>query len=102
MAARAIDMLLDGGMGNDTINGGGSIDTITYAAGTATITVSLSNGAAQAVGGGQGADTISNVESLIGSGFGDVITGSATSGGTLYGMAGNDTITSNTSDRSPR
>ena len=71
---------LDGGAGNDTLNGGtgdytleGGVNTDTASfAGGAAVTVDLAAGTAT----GQGSDTLSNIEHVLGSGNGDNITGS--------------------------
>jgi len=89
------DDLLIGGAGNDTLDGGaGTGDTISYAGAGAGVgvTVNLGLAAAQAVGGGQGTDTISGVENVIGSIYGDTLTGSGVANG-LTGGAGKDVLT---------
>jgi Ca2+-binding RTX toxin-like protein len=78
---------LIGGLGNDTLDGGASNDTVSYATAAGPVTVDLSLGTA----GGEGADTLLNLEHVTGSAFGDTITGS-TLNNTLIGDAGNDTI----------
>jgi Ca2+-binding RTX toxin-like protein len=66
--------------GNDTLDGGaGTADTVSYAQeSTGPISVSLATAGAQTTG-GAGNDTISNVENLIGSPFGDTLAGNASS-----------------------
>ena len=59
------DIIL-GGPGNDLIDGGQGQDTASYADATAGVTVDLSLSTAQETG-GAGNDTLSNIESLIGS-----------------------------------
>jgi len=86
------DDLITGGTGNDSIDGGANIDTISYAAAGNAVTVNLGLATAQAVGGGQGSDTIVNVENIIGSAFGDTLTGSAAAN-RFTGGAGKDTQT---------
>lgn len=84
-----------GGAGNDTLNGGDGIDTISFAGGTG-VTVNLAAGTAT----GQGIDTFSNFENLIGTNSADTLTGDANanyidggaSGDTIDGGAGDDTI----------
>jgi len=83
---------LTGGVGNDGINGGNGVDTISYAVTSAAVTVNLGLTTAQAVGGGQGTDTIFNVENIIGSAFGDTLTGSAAAN-RITGGTGKDTLT---------
>ena len=86
------DDVLIGGSGTDSIDGGSGIDTVSYAAASAGVTVSLALATAQAVGGGQGTDTILNVENLLGSAFADTLTGSALAN-TITGGAGKDFLT---------
>ena len=99
--------LLEGGAGNDTLIGGEGLDTATYANSTAGVNVDLRlDGAAQNTG-GQGIDTLSGIEYLIGSSFGDTLRGNddfnliidgAASGpalsqtDSLFGYGGNDSI----------
>jgi Ca2+-binding RTX toxin-like protein len=84
--------VLRGGAGNDVMDGGaGGSDTVDYADATAGVTVSLAVSAAQAMGGG-GADTIANMENLVGSNFNDTLTGS-TGANTIGGGGGRDTMT---------
>jgi Ca2+-binding RTX toxin-like protein len=83
---------LDGGAGNDTLNGGGGTDVATYADATSGVTVNLQLTSAQDTG-GAGTDTLTGVENLIGSGFGDVLT-AGTGGSVLQGMDGDDTLVS--------
>ena len=91
---------LIGGTGNDKLNGGSGTDTASYSGATSGVTVNLATTAAQAVGGGQGSDTLSSIENLTGSSYSDTLTGTAgnnlfTAGAgndTLIGGAGNDTF----------
>lgn len=91
--------VMQGGIGDDTFNGGAGNDTVSYHA-TNGVTVDLSITTAQNVGGGQGHDTFTSVENLIGSAANDVLTGNSGdnvldggSGGidVLNGGDGNDT-----------
>lgn len=92
--------VIEGGAGNDTINGQGGTDTLTYANAAGAVTVSLAVATAQNTV-GAGSDTISNMENLTGSVYGDTLTGSTAAntidGGngddTIEGGAGNDTLT---------
>jgi large repetitive protein len=82
---------LEGGLGNDTLAGGNGEDFATYARADGAVAVSL------AVSGGQntqgaGTDTLSDVEGLIGSRFGDTLTGDNIEN-TLRGGGGDDRIT---------
>lgn len=65
--------LLQGDEGNDELIGGTSIDTVSYTGASGGVVVDLLAGTA--TGGGQGADTISEVEDIIGSQFGDELYG---------------------------
>ena len=78
--------LLTGTSGNDVIDGRGGVDTITYA-GAGAMRVDLTAGTAT----GQGSDTLINIESIIGSGYGDVLQGNAINNSIDAG-AGNDTV----------
>ncbi|MGJ0359846.1 hypothetical protein NG785_09320 [Aliarcobacter cryaerophilus] len=77
------------GTGNDFIDGGEDNDTVSFEAATGDITVSLTTTTAQAVGGGMGTDTITNIENVIGSSHNDTISGNSGIN-TLIGGAGND------------
>ncbi|WP_454714941.1 hypothetical protein [Caulobacter segnis] len=100
--------LLSGGAGNDTLLGGGGDDTLRGGAGDdvvdggvgydyadyndakSAVTVSLAVAGSQATG-GAGLDTLSNIEGLVGSSFGDVLTGDG-GANKLFGGYGNDTL----------
>ncbi len=84
------DDVLIGGAGGDMVDGGAGLDTFSYALASAAVTVSLAAAGAQSTGGG-GTDTLSSVESLIGSGFDDHLTGDGHDN-TLEGGAGADVI----------
>ena len=83
------DDYLDGGAGADQLIGGDGFDGADYGGSNAAVTVNLETGTG--IGGHAQGDTLSGIELVQGSGFGDTITGSA---GTdvIYGGAGNDTI----------
>jgi VCBS repeat-containing protein len=67
--------LLSGGLGNDTLIGGEGVDTVTYANSTAGVNVDLRiQGVAQNTG-GEGIDTLSGIEYLVGSNFADTLRG---------------------------
>ena len=100
---------LSGGLGNDTLIGGEGLDTATYVNATAGVNVDLRiQGTAQDTG-GEGIDTLSGIEYLTGSAFGDTlrgndafnliidnaVTSTATALGqtdALYGYGGDDSI----------
>jgi Ca2+-binding RTX toxin-like protein len=97
--------ILDGGLGNDTLIGGEGLDTASYSAATAGVTVDLRIlGAQNTVG--AGTDTLSGIEYLTASGFGDtlhgsdvfnlivdsVVSGAAGQTDSIFGYGGNDSI----------
>jgi Ca2+-binding RTX toxin-like protein len=87
---------LVGGTGNDTLDGSLGTDTADYAGSKTAITASLESNSATGVG----ADTLADIENLIGSSLADDLSGSGAAntlkggGGddTLRGDAGNDTV----------
>ena len=83
--------VLMGGAGDDILNGGGGADTASYAdaAGGVVVHIELTGG--QAVGGGEGTDTLVAIENLTGSSFDDALFGDA-GGNTLSGGDGNDVL----------
>jgi Ca2+-binding RTX toxin-like protein len=93
------DDVLSGGDGNDTLIGGVGRDAASYADATAAVRVDLGVSGAQATGGG-GTDTLTGIEDLVGSAFGDTLIGNAGDnalrGGAgddlLIGLGGNDTF----------
>ncbi|MFN7097948.1 MAG: calcium-binding protein, partial [Gammaproteobacteria bacterium] len=77
-----------GGLGNDVINGGsGSGDTVDYSPSATAVTVNLATGTAT----GEGTDTISNIENIIGSEQNDTLTGNS-SANTIDGGGGSDLL----------
>ena len=85
---------MEGGAGNDTLNGGAGFDEAGYSDSPAGVTVDLSGGAigeGTAQDGFGGTDTLTGIEGVIGSAFNDTLTGD---GGNnfLVGNAGNDTL----------
>jgi Ca2+-binding RTX toxin-like protein len=84
------DDLLAGGAGDDTLIGGIGRDAASYADATAAVSVDLRVSGAQATGGG-GTDTLTGIEDLIGSAFGDTLIGT-TGDNALRGGAGNDLL----------
>ncbi|SER04649.1 calcium-binding protein, partial [Thalassovita taeanensis] len=81
-----------GGRGNDTIDGGAGIDLLRYLDSTAGVSVDLAGGTAQ--DGFGGTDTLSGLESVDGSTFGDVLAGDV-GVNDLRGFSGNDTLAGN-------
>jgi hypothetical protein len=90
------DDTLIGNGGSDLLDGGDGNDTVSFADAPGPIIANLAAGAAT----GQGSDSLSGVENLIGSGFADALSGDAGNnkleGGddddTLAGGSGNDTL----------
>lgn len=89
--------VLHGGLGGDTLNGGLGIDTADYSDAVAGVSVSLVSNTAS---GGAGNDRLSAIENLLGSQFGDTLTGAASKneltggegGDILSGEGGNDVL----------
>ncbi len=79
-----------GGLGADRIDGAAGTDFVSYISSTSAITVSMVNGATNA-GGEAAGDLLYNIENLLGSAYGDSITGNS-SNNVISGDAGNDTI----------
>ena len=77
-----------GGAGNDRLIGGAGNDTASYAAAAAAVQVDLVAGTAA---GGDGTDTLSLIENIVGSAFADRLAGDA-GANSLLGGAGNDTL----------
>ncbi len=94
--------VLEGGAGADTLNGGGGSDTASYAHSAGGVTVDLTLTGPQVTVNNHAAagDTLTSIENLRGSDFGDRLTGNAEAnklfggGGNdfLYGKAGGDTL----------
>ncbi|MBV7477905.1 calcium-binding protein [Pseudomonas sp. PDM31] len=87
----SLNNVIDAGAGNNILNGGAGIDTLSYAYATAAVTANLALTTAQATG-GSGSDTLLNFENLTGSSYHDKLTGNALAN-TLTGGAGNDILT---------
>jgi beta-glucanase (GH16 family) len=80
---------ISGGAGGDKIDGGSGSDTAIYAGSAAAVNVNL--GRAKASGGDAAGDRLTSIENLMGSGYGDRLTG--TSGNNvLSGVRGADTL----------
>jgi Ca2+-binding RTX toxin-like protein len=96
----AFNDTLTGGAGDETLEGGAGMDMVSYAAALSAVTVDLLAGTAS---GGGGNDRLVSIESLVGSGFTDSLTGcpgiDILLGGngkdTIYGGAGNDDLRGN-------
>lgn len=81
--------LIVNGLGNDVIDGGTGIDTVAFAGATAGILVNL--GVAGPVNTGMGIDTLLNIETVVGTSFGDVIAGNEADN-ILLGDLGDDVL----------
>ena len=82
--------ILNGGAGSDELNGGANSDQASYETASTEVNINLATGVTsgdQAVG-----DTFNSVEGIIGSQFGDVLTGTDIAG-RFDGLDGDDTIT---------
>jgi Ca2+-binding RTX toxin-like protein len=93
LTGNTLNNVLYAGAGNNVLDGGSGIDTVSYAyglAGTTGVTVSLAVSTAQATG-GSGSDTLTSIENLIGSAYADKLTGNADAN-SLGGGAGSDTL----------
>jgi uncharacterized delta-60 repeat protein len=82
------DDFLYGGSGDDTLNGGDGTDWTYYYNSPSAVTVNLATGTAS---GGDGNDTLMNIENVQGSRFDDTLTGDGNSN-YLIGYGGNDTL----------
>ncbi len=81
---------LYGNAGNDNVSGGAGIDVLYFNDARSAVTVNLNLTTAQNTGGG-GIETISGIEQVVGSGFNDILTGTAEAN-KLLGGGGNDTL----------
>lgn len=78
---------LFGGQGNDAVSGGGGFDWISFSGASRSVDVNLSAGSAT----GEGSDTVSGVEGVVGSNFADVLAGDAVSNW-FVSLAGDDDV----------
>ena len=91
---------IEGGGGNDILDGGAGINTISYASSAAQVDVYLTQQGLSQLTYGEGTQTLSNFQNIIGSSFNDYLVGDGNanviSGGAgndfLVGGGGNDTI----------
>jgi len=83
------DDYLDGGAGADQLIGAEGFDGVDYSGSNAAVTVNLATGTG--TGGHAQGDTLSGIELINGSAFGDTLSGSSGSD-VIYGGAGNDII----------
>ena len=89
IAALAGNDTLMGGLGADTLDGGDNEDTVDYSGSLEAIWVELGPGTGS--GGQAEGDVLSNIENVVGTAFGDVIFGDASSN-KLYGGDGIDAL----------
>ncbi|HSH90655.1 MAG TPA: calcium-binding protein [Ramlibacter sp.] len=89
VAGDAGDDELKGGTGNDTLNGGTGNDLLRFDDATGPVTVNLATGTAT----GQGTDTLTAIEDVVGSNHADSITGDD-GPNSLVGQDANDTLAS--------
>ena len=82
--------VISGLAGDDTLDGGGGTDTASYADAASGVTVSLAITTAQDTG-GAGTDSLTGIENLTGSAFGDTLTGDA-GANVIDGLAGDDAL----------
>jgi Ca2+-binding RTX toxin-like protein len=80
---------LEGMAGNDTLDGAGGFDNVSYERSPAAVSVNLGAGTAEDGFGGR--DTLLNIEGAIGSSYGDTLIGSPATDN-LEGRIGNDSI----------
>jgi Ca2+-binding RTX toxin-like protein len=92
------DDTLNGGAGADELDGGAGLDTASYAASSASVNVGLDGSIG--VGGDAQGDILTNIETVTGSAFADILRGSASvdtlqggaSDDVLFGSTGSDTL----------
>lgn len=84
----------EGGRGGDGITGSNAFDVVTYLAAPSGVTVDLQSGV---VSGGEGNDTLVNIEGIDGSEFADTLRGSAADNA-FQGNGGADSIDGRTGD----
>jgi len=85
------DNWLVGGAGADKLTGGAGIDTADYSASSAAVSVALGSSGS---GGDAEGDVLAGIENLVGSDYGDTLTGD-TGVNALSGGAGNDRLLGN-------
>ena len=82
------------GSGSDTVLGGAGRDTLSYESSSSGVGLTLVNGTGQALH-GVSTDSLSGIENVLGSSFGDVISmgDSDANGAYVFGNAGDDSLT---------
>ena len=91
------DDWLFGSAGADRLEGGAGHDVLTYERSGAGVTVNLADGTV--MGGDAEGDVFTGIEHIVGSGYGDMLTGDDGSN-ELYGIGGDDEIRGNAGDDS--
>jgi Ca2+-binding RTX toxin-like protein len=82
------DDTLAGGLGDDTLDGGAGEDTADFSGSATAVNANLATGNAT----GQGLDTLTAIEDLVGSALGDTLTGDTPVDNVITGAAGDDKI----------
>jgi Ca2+-binding RTX toxin-like protein len=90
ISALAGDDILTGNGGDDNLDGGLGSDTANYDTAPGSVTVNLGNGAGTSSG-AAGNDTLTSIENIIGSNFGDTLIGD-NNPNNLQGLDGNDGV----------
>ena len=88
------DDFIQGNEGNDIIDGGTGTNTVSYKDSSSGVNVNLKSGNSS---GGDGNDTLTNIDNVSGSAFGDNISGTD-GANVIYGGGGADTIYGNEGD----
>jgi hypothetical protein len=81
--------VMEGKGGADTMDGAGGINTLSYSSSPAAVTVSLTSG--KGAGGDAEGDTFTNFQNILGSAYGDYLTGDAHDN-SIDGGPGTDTL----------
>ena len=85
------DDILHGGPGADELHGEGDSDTASYAYSEGAVTVTVNGASTANTGGDAAGDTLSGIENLTGSDFGDILTGDLNAN-VLDGGPGDDVL----------
>jgi Ca2+-binding RTX toxin-like protein len=93
LSGNGLNNMLYAGAGNNVMDGGAGIDTLSYVYAASGVKVSLASTGAQATG-GSGTDTLGGFENLVGSNYNDTLTGSS-GNNKLVGGAGKDILAGN-------